>query len=208
MITQEQLQKIIPKNSSLSIWYSCMEKFFPIYEINTPKRISAFIAQCEVESAEFTVLSENLNYSAQGLNKTFNRYFSTLDSAIPFAMRPEKIANRVYANRLGNGPEYTGDGYKYRGRGLFQITGKSNYEAFAKFKGISLDDTVKYLETHEGAFESACYFWKTHNLNEVMDTQGIDKVSQIINGGTNGLLDRRNYFKNALKILGDNNAVA
>jgi putative chitinase len=206
MITKEQLQKILPNNPMISVWYVCMQKFFPLYEINTPKRIAAFIAQCEVESMKFTVLSENLYYTAQGLNKIFNHYFPNLASAVPFANQPEKIANKVYANRLGNGPESSGDGYKYRGRGLFQITGKANYEAFAKFKNMTLDDTVKYLETHEGAFESACYFWKTHNLNTVIDTQGIDRVSYIINGGTNGLLERRNYFTSALGVVGEKNA--
>jgi putative chitinase len=206
MITQEQLQKILPKNVLVPVWFVCMQKFFPIYEINTPKRMAAFIAECEVESMGFTVFSENLYYTAQGLNKVFNRYFPTLDSAVPFAKQPEKIANKVYGNRLGNGPESTGDGYKYRGRGLFQLTGKSNYEIFAKFKNMSLDDTVAYLTTHEGAFESACHFWKTHNLNTVIDTQGIDAVSKIINGGTNGLIDRRNYFNSALVIIGEKSA--
>lgn len=206
MITQEQLKKILPNNPIISVWYTCMQKFFPIYEINTPKRIAAFIAQCEVESMGFTVLSENLHYTAQGLNKIFNHYFPTLNVAVPFANQPEKIANKVYANRLGNGPESSGDGYKYRGRGLFQITGKANYEAFAKYKNMTLDETVTYLETHEGAFESACWYWKTHNLNTAIDTQGIDRVSFLINGGNNGLTQRRNYFVSALGIVGEKNA--
>jgi len=202
MITKEQLQKILPKNPSLDVWYQSMTELFVEYEINTPKRIAAFIAQCQHESANFSVLSENLYYSAQGINKVFGRYFPTLNAAVPFAKQPEKIANVVYANRMGNGPTSSGDGYKFRGRGVFQLTGKSNYEQFAKTKNMTLDELVKYLETPKGALESACWFWKTRNLNTVIDTQGIDSVSKIINGGTNGLLDRRKHFIENMDILG------
>lgn len=207
MITKEQLQKILGNNNpSVGLWHQAMNELFPLYEINTPKRIAAFIAQCQHESGNFSVLSENLYYSAQGLNKIFGRYFPTLDSAVPFAKQPEKIANKVYANRIGNGTEASGDGYKFRGRGVFQLTGKANYEQFAKTKNMTLDEVIKYLETPKGALESACWFWKTHNLNSVIDTQGIDKVSQIINGGTNGLIDRRNHFTLALGIVGEKSA--
>lgn len=203
MITQEQLKKIIPNNTLSSTWCDAMNELFGLYEINTPNRMAAFIAQCQHESANFTVLSENLFYSAQGLNKVFGKYFPTINDAVPFAKQPEKIANKVYANRMGNGAESSGEGYKFRGRGVFQLTGKDNYQNFAKTKGMELDGVVKYLETPKGALESACWFWKKHNLNTVIDTQGIDKVSQIINGGIDGLIDRKEKYNNILTIIGE-----
>jgi putative chitinase len=203
MITQEQLQKILPNTPLLDNWYEAMKELFSVYEINTPKRMAAFIAQCQDESGNFTVLSENLFYSAQGLNKVFGKYFPTITDAVPFAKQPEKIANKVYANRMGNGAESSGDGYKFRGRGVFQLTGKDNYQAFAKTKNMELDDVVKYLETPKGALESACWFWKKNNLNNVIDLRGIDEVSKIINGGINGIIDRKNKYNNILSIIGE-----
>jgi putative chitinase len=203
MITQEQLQKILPNNKLSDIWCEALNELFSVYEINTPKRMAAFIAQCQHESANFTVLSENLFYSAQGLNKVFGKYFPTITDAVPFAKQPEKIANKVYANRMGNGAESSGDGYKFRGRGVFQLTGKDNYQSFAKTKNMELDDVVKYLETPKGALESACWFWKKHNLNNVIDLRGIDDVSKIINGGINGIIDRKEKYNKVLVIIGE-----
>ena len=124
------------------------------YEINTPERMAAFIAQVAHESGQLTAVKENLNYSADGLMRIFKKYF-TPALAAQYARKPEKIASRVYANRMGNGPEESGDGWKYRGRGLIQLTGKDNYTKFAADMEMTLDEAVEYLETPEGAMESA-----------------------------------------------------
>jgi putative chitinase len=165
--------------------------------------VAGFLSQCGHESNDFTVLRENLNYSAEGLNKTFKKYFPTVESAQPYARQPEKIANKVYANRMGNGPESSGDGFKYRGRGAIQLTGHDNYKAFADAIGKTIDDTVAYCETLEGAIESACWFWKGHGLNALADAQDVLGMTRRINGGTVGLDDRQKRWDNALAALGE-----
>jgi putative chitinase len=160
------------------------------------------LAQCGHESNGFTVFKENLNYSAEGLVSTFSKYFPNISSTAGFAKNPQKIANKVYANRMGNGSEESGDGYLYRGRGVIQLTGKDNYKAFADFKGKTLNDVVNYLETTEGAIESALWFWKTRGLNAVCDTDDIIKMTKLINGGLIGLDDRKLKYNNFKVILG------
>jgi putative chitinase len=169
------------------------------YEINTPKRVAAFKAQCHHESQGSTRKVENLNYSAQGLMNTWPSRFNTQKLADEYARQPEKIANKVYANRMGNGDEASGDGWKYRGRGFIQITGKDNYQAFSRCKGISLDDAVKYLETDEGALESACWYWQTRGLNGLADTGDIRGITKRINGGTIGIKERTELYNKYLK---------
>jgi putative chitinase len=132
MITAEQFKHLFPRAQDPASWAESMNNVFPTYDINTPHRVAAFLAQCGHESGGWTVFEENLNYSAQGLNGIFKKYFPTLESAQPYARKPEMIANKVYGGRMGNGPESSGDGYKYRGRGPIQLTGKDNYRAFAK----------------------------------------------------------------------------
>ena len=163
---------------------------------------AGFLSQCGHESLDFTVLHENLNYSADRLHAVFPRYFPTVESAQPYNRQPEKIANKIYGGRMGNGPEDSGDGYKYRGRGAIQLTGHDNYQAFANAIGKSIDDTVAYCETLEGALESACWFWKGRGLNPLADAKDVLNMTKRINGGTIGLDDRQSRFDNAVSVLG------
>jgi putative chitinase len=199
----EQLQKILPSNKHTQEWCDALNAVWPDYEINTIQRQAAFIGECYVESEGFTVLQENLNYQAAGLMKVWPHLFPTLEIANQYAHNPEKIANRAYGNRLGNGTESTGDGWKYRGQGLIQLTGKSNQEQFAQSIDMNLEDVPAYLSTFEGAVKSACFFWKQHNLNSIADTGDIDHISKIINGGTLGLVERKQHYQTALSILGN-----
>ena len=192
-LTVDKLKKVSTK---LAENFEDVSTIFVKYEINTINRVSGFIAQCAHESAEFTVMKENLNYSAQGLLKIFGKYFDNVTAA-KYARKPEMIASRVYGGRMGNGVESTGDGYKFRGRGFIQLTGKDNYTAFAKSINKSLDETIAYLETFAGALESACWFWKSRNLNISCDANDIVAMTKKINGGTHGLDDRKaKYEKN------------
>ena len=202
MITAEQFKHLFPRAQDHQGWVDSMNNVFPTYEINTPKRIAAFLAQCGHESGGWTVFEENLYYSAQGLAKVFPKYFPTLESAVPYAKKPEMIANRIYANRMGNGDEASGDGYKYRGRGLIQLTGKTNYTWFAASLEISPEEAAEYTQTFEGAAQSACWFWETNKLNQWADKGDVEKMTKIINGGTIGLEDRKKHYAHALHVLG------
>lgn len=183
-------------------WYTILAEMLPKYEINTVNRVAGFIAQCSHESVGFTVLHENLNYSADGLNKIFPKYFVKAGrDAAAYARQPEKIANIVYAGRMGNGDTASGDGWRYRGRGVIQLTGKDNYNNFGKSIHLTAAETSDYLETKRGALESACWFWKTNGLNAIADSQDIVAMTKKINGGTIGLEDRKAHYQHALKVL-------
>lgn len=203
-LTLAQLQQLIPKNPYVQQWHAALSQLLPEYEINTPQRIAAFIAQCAHESGGFTALRENLNYRAATLRKIFPKYFPTDALAQQYASRPDRqeaIANLVYANRMGNGPPESGDGYRYCGRGLIQLTGKDNYTWFAASLDISVEDAAEYLETFEGAVQSACWFWETNNLNQWADAGDILTLTKRINGGTIGLEDRIAHYEHALHVL-------
>lgn len=200
MITIESFKKLFPSCPTPEQFVESMTKLLPNYKINTLPRIAAFIAQCGHESAGFSRLTENLNYSMQGLMSTWPKRFNTSNAAA-YARQPEKIANKVYADRLGNGPESSGDGWRYKGVGLIQLTGKANYQEFAKFKGISLEDAVQYLKTIDGAVESACWFWNRASLNELADAMDIKAMTKKINGGYIGLEEREKLFKAVLKAV-------
>jgi putative chitinase len=197
----QQLAKILPGNSNIKDWFNSFARFFPDAELDTIERIAAFIAECSVESGNFTRLKENLNYGADGLVKTWPKRFPNIEFANQYARQPEKIANYVYAYRMGNGDETSGDGWKYIGRGIIQLTGKNNYQLFADSIGQPIEEVCDYLLTTDGATQAACWFWKTNSLNHYLETQGIDKVSRIINGGDHGLLERRANYLQALQIL-------
>lgn len=204
-ITREQLQQLLPKNPYLDHWYNALSQLLPDYEINTPRRIAAFIAQCSHESGGFIALKENLNYRPASLTKLFGKYFPTLELAEQYCARPNKqeaIANRIYANRMGNGPEESGDGYRFCGRGLIQLTGRDNYSWFAASLQIPVEEASQYLETFEGAAQSACWFWETNNLNAFADTDDILTMTKRINGGTIGLEDRKKHYEHAKHVLG------
>lgn len=200
-LTLDLLQKIIPGNKNIQSWFDALSKLLPDYEINTPHRIAAFLAQCMHESGKFTAIKENLNYKAESLTKIWPKYFPA-DVAAEYAHHPEKIANRAYANRMGNGDEASGDGYKFCGRGLIQLTGHDNYQAFADSVEMSLDELPTYLETFEGCVQSACWFWENNNLNTLADAGDILHMTKKINGGTLGLEDRTKHYNEILHLLG------
>jgi putative chitinase len=202
MITLEQLNEAFPDATEEDVakYYNGFIQVFEDYEINTPKRQAAFIAQVAHESGQLRHVVENLNYSSQGLLKVFKKYFNA-ETAAQYARKPEMIANRVYGNRMGNGPESSGEGWMFRGRGLIQLTGKSNYSEFAEDMGMSLEEAIAYLETPEGAVESAAWFWDKRNLNSLADRGDIVTMTKRINGGTNGLQERIELYEHALSIL-------
>ena len=177
-------------------------KVLPKYDITTKERVAAFLAQCGHESLDFTVLKENLNYGAKGLMGTFKKYFPDEATALKYERKPEMIANKVYASRMGNGDESSGDGYRYRGRGLIQLTGKDNYTFFAGSLQISVEEAAEYMATFEGAAQSACWFWETNNLNQWADKGDILTLTKRINGGTIGLEDRIKHYEHALHVMG------
>lgn len=200
--TKAQLKEMLPRNPYIDNWYTAVNEILPEYDINTPQRVAAFLAQCAHESGGFIFLKENLNYKAASLRKVFPKYFPTDELAAQYANKPERIANRVYANRMGNGDEGSGDGWRYCGRGLIQLTGKDNYTFFAASIDVSIQEATEYLETFEGAVQSACFFWDQNNLNQWADKGDILTLTKRINGGTIGLEDRIKHYEHALHIFG------
>ena len=204
-LTKLQLQQLLPKNPYIDYWYDTLSQLLPDYDINTPQRIASFMSQCAHESNEFTALKENLNYKPASLRKLFGKYFPTDDLANAYCAMPNKqeaIANRIYANRMGNGDEHSGDGYKYCGRGLIQLTGKQNYQDFADSLEISVDEASEYMHTFEGAAQSACWFWEKTNLNQYADSGDFITMTKRINGGTIGLEDRIKHYEHAMHVFG------
>jgi putative chitinase len=174
------------------------------FGINTPLRLAHFLAQCGHESGGFRLTQENLNYSAKGLNGIFKKYFPTEAAATPYNRNPQKIANKVYSNRMGNGTEASGDGYKFRGRGYIQLTGKDNYTAFGK--SIGVDMTINPdLVASQYALLSAAWFFTKNNLHKMADGGATDAVvtsiTKRVNGGTIGLADRIKHFKEYYHLL-------
>jgi len=204
-ITPDQLAYMIPTNPDVEDWCNELNKAMPKYGITTPQRIASFISQCAHESRDFTALEENLNYSEKALNAVFGRYFGPgKRNAAEYARNPEKIANYVYMDEfrrspLGNVKE--GDGWRFRGRGLKQLTGRSNYERFAKDYDITAEEAAEWLETKEGALTSALWFWDKNGLNELADTGNVAKVTKRINGGDIGLEDRQRRYNDAMQAL-------
>jgi len=196
-ITLELLKEIAPqtKTEKLEGFVEGLQDACDRFEINTTSRLACFLAQVAHESGGFNAVKENLNYGAQGLVNTFKKYFPTLEAARPYERNPEAIANRVYANRMGNGDEASGDGFKHRGRGLIQLTGHDNYASFAADMGMTIDEAIDYLETYEGAAMSAAWFWWKNNLNTWADQEDMLTLTKRINGGTIGLEDRKHHFE-------------
>ena len=200
MLTLEQLKAICGNTSSCQTYYQDIGLFTYKYAINTPKRLAAFLAQVVVESGSFVHVVENLNYSATSLRKTFPTHFDD-NQAIVYAHNPEKIANRIYANRYGNGDESSGDGWTYRGRGLIQLTFKNNYVSFANDIGWPPSSITGYLEGPKGIVHSAGWFWDKHGLNDLADKSLFVDITQKITGGNSSLAVREAVFSKALKIL-------
>lgn len=184
-------------------WIAPLQAACDRYYINTPLRIAAFLAQVGVESARLTALSENLNYSAEGLLATFPKYFNAVEAA-QYERQPQKIANRVYANRYGNGNEVSGDGWKFRGRGLFGVTFHDNYAACGKALVLPLLDHPELLEQPSNAAMAAGWFWDSHDLMKLADAGRFEGISRAINGGLNGYSERLALYAAAKKILGVN----
>lgn len=201
ILSQKKLIKILPLNKNVLNWYDSLVKILPDYEIDTAKRVASFLAQTAHESQDYTRLIENLNYSAKRLMEVWPKRFPNLGIANQYAKNPEKLGSFVYANRMGNGAPETGDGYRYRGRGLIQLTGKSNYMKFAGSIGIAPEESADYLETFDGAVHSACWFWQVNNLNVDADKVDIRTQTIKINGGTNGLDDRINRYHKYFRII-------
>jgi putative chitinase len=177
-----------------------MEKF----NVNTPLRVAHFLAQCGHESGGFKLTQENLNYSAKGLMGIFKKYFPTEALANAYARQPQKIANKVYASRMGNGPEASGEGFKFRGRGFIQLTGKQNYTAFDASVPESIVDNPDLVAT-KYPLASAAWFWNKNGLNTIADTgsstEVVTKITKRVNGGTIGLADRIKHFKEYHNLL-------
>lgn len=207
LLTEAQLAAMIPTNKEAAEWCAALNEMLPKYDITTPKRIAGFIAQCAHESMDFRVLEENLNYKEETLLRVFPRYFGP-GKANPaeYARNPEKLANYVYMDKnrsasgaLGN--TQPGDGWAMRGKGLKQVTGRANHEAFGKTVGMTAEQAAEYLLTKKGALESALWFWGSRNLNAVADTGDVVKLTKIINGGDIGLADRQQRYAKAMAVL-------
>jgi putative chitinase len=209
MLTLNQLKQLLPGNKYIEHWHHALEQLLPEYEINTNKRIASFIAQCAHESGNFTALKENLNYKPATLRKLFAKYFETDEIAQAYCAKPNKqaaIANRIYSGRMGNGDEASGDAARWIGRGLIQLTGRANYQEFADSievdgRPLKIDEVPEYLETFEGATQSACWYWESRGLNKFADTDDILGMTKRINGGTIGLNDRIKHYKHALAVM-------
>lgn len=205
MFTEDSLKQIMPnaKVEDIDHYLDALNSKMQIYDINTPLRAAHFIAQLAHESGSFKYRYENLNYSAKALRAVFGKYFPTDELAEEYARNPERIANRVYANRMNNGNEASGDGWKYRGRGLIQLTGKENYTKCGDTLKIDLVNKPDLLaQDANAAVAAACWFWDSRKLNGFADQDNIMTITKLINGGYNGLEDREQYLERAKKVLG------
>jgi putative chitinase len=206
LITVDQLRAMIPNNKEVEAWCEELNKALPKYDITTDQRIAGFISQCAHESMDFTAMSENLNYREETLLKVFPRYFGPgKRNAAEYAKNPEKIANYVYmdefrTSKLGN--TQPGDGWRFRGRGLKQLTGRDNYTRFAKDYNMTAEEAAVWVETKEGALASALWFWNTNKLNPIADTGSVPALTKKINGGDIGLADRQARYTRAMAALG------
>ena len=201
--TADQLLACIPGLTDYADWFTSLNNILPVFNITSAKRVAMFLAQTSHESANYNELEENLNYRATTLQEVFPRYFRDVD-VNDYAGQPEKIANRVYGGRMGNGDEDSGDGWKFHGRGILQITGRDNYDTCSKavYGDERLLDTPEVLLIKDGAVASACWFWNTRQLNAWSDAENIREVTRRINGGYNGLADRQQRYSKALEVFG------
>ena len=182
-----------------SKWVEPLQMVFDKYDMSTTLRQAAFIGQCAHESGNFKTLEENLHYKAESLMKVWPSRFPSLEVANQFANNPEKIANKVYAGRMGNNEE--GDGWAFHGRGLVQLTGRDSYTRCGESLGIDLISNPELLLQPKGAALSAGWFWSKHGLNELADVMDIETMTKRINGGTLGLDDRLNKIHRIMDIL-------
>lgn len=208
-ITADQLLGIMPRVQQAATWRTVLNDALDRFEIDTKSRMAAFLAQIAHESSELNRLIENLSYSAQGLLSVWPKRFKSLENAKLYERNPQRIANFVYANRLGNGDTASGDGWMFRGRGVIQLTGRGNYRAIGNALGLPLESQPDLLLQPSPAALVAGYFWNSRGLNELADDKTSDdddedfvQITLRINGGRTGLADRRRYWAKAKLILG------
>lgn len=201
MISSDQLKAILPACKDPDTWSFELSAVLPNHDITTKERIASFLSQTGHESADYNVLEENLNYSADALRRVFGKYFRDDATAWRYARQPVWIASRVYAGRMGNGSEKSQEGWKYRGRGLIQVTGKNNYRACSDyiFGDDRLLETPDILKEPLYALESACWYWDINNLNRF--AHDVVRTTRLVNGGTNGLKHRQEIYERAMKVL-------
>lgn len=205
MLTAGQFADLFPRCSDPDGWVDAMNEVFPKYEINTNRRVAAFLAQCGHESGGWRTFSENLNYSANALDAVFGKYFKRAGrDAEEYARQPEKIANVVYADRMDNGDTASGDGWRYRGRGPIQLTGKHNYAKFSDDMDVdAVNNPDMVSEDKEVALMSAIWYWNSNKLNRYADSGDIKTLTKRINGGYIGLEDRIHHWEMCLEALGE-----
>ncbi len=203
MISKEQLKQIMPlcTAENLEKYVGPLNDTMEKFSINTPLRQAHFLAQIAHESEELKHVVENMNYSQARLMQIFPRYFRTIEEAAPYNRQPEKIANRVYSNRMGNGDEASGEGWKFRGRGLIQLTGKENYKKASDAIGVDFVSNPDLVQGPVYASLTAGWYWDLRELNKPADADNIYKVTKLINGGTLGLQQRELYLERAKKTL-------
>lgn len=204
-ITETQLRRVMPNAPADRVkgFVTTFGEWSDKFGITTGTRAAAFLAQVAHECSELKVMTENLNYSADGLLKVFPKYFTRSNVGL-YARNPQKIGNRVYANRMGNGSEGSGDGYRYRGRGCIMITGRQNYKAYADSQYCNGDvmGHPEWLSQMPGALKSAMWYWQKRGLNKYADKGDFVGLTKAINGGYNGLTDRKKYYERARKEFG------
>lgn len=207
-LTAEQLKAMMPGCADPVGWAPALNEAMARFDIGTTERMAAFLAQIAHESGQLTRLSENLNYSAKRLMQVWPVRFPTMEKALQYERNPERLANNVYAKRLGNGDEASGDGWRFRGRGLIQLTGRGNYRAAGQGIGLPLEEQPDLLVQPGPAALSAAWFWKSHGLNELADDRNDDNdtedfraITKRINGGTVGLKERLAFWETAKRVL-------
>lgn len=212
MITYEIFTTLFPKNKTPEAWVGELNEQLSKYDIDTPQRVAAFLGICGHETGGFTIVQENLNYSAQGLANTWPKRYATNSQVKPYtpnaiaqmiARNPQAIANSTYANRMGNGDATSGDGWRFRGRGVIQTTGRTNYQIASQqiFGDNRVMEDPDILTQPKYAIASGCIFWQNSNLNDLADRGDIAKITQIVNGGMNGFDERLSLYQKALALL-------
>lgn len=196
-----QIKKIFPKNHDPKLLLDSLNKILPKYDINTTERVVSFLGQAGYESQQFMFLTENLNYTAEGLVKVFPAYFPTYKKAEQYQHNPQKIANLVYADRMGNGNVSSGDGWMFRGHGFLQITGRYIFQKFADQLKMKLEDVLMYAKTLDGAMEISCWYWQYRDINVEADRLDIVGITRKINPKLLGLENRKYITRMALNVL-------
>lgn len=205
VITQQMIRRVIPDVSSISLdsYVASLNMWAVHFGIDSPLRMAMYLCQTLHETNNLRYMEENMNYSAERLLQVFPKYFNA-DTAKEYARKPQKIGSRVYANRMGNGDEASGDGWKYRGRGMIQITGRGMYQKFNNSEWCT-EDVVSCpdkLATYPLDQVSAMWFWTEHGLNEEADRGDVEKATRIINGGTNGIANRKYLYRKFCREFG------